>query len=162
MEYKISLQRRQEIYEWLERPEPKPTQTEFRKALKISYPRLAQIKADWNAEQRREETRERREVKIREVMENSLATRPTEEIFTFQEKDYDSDTWLRGRTKEADTALIRSCASGNAASLKLFNQLINRLVEKQEVKIGLTADEIAKRNLEADRRIKEFRDGRGH
>lgn len=87
---------------------------------------------------------------IKALMETSLAS-----------KSYDPEDWLKNRTEEADRALMVACANGNAAALKLFNQLTNRLVEKseQKVEIGLSADEIARRNLEAERRVTEFGSG---
>lgn len=76
-------------------------------------------------------------------------------IMAPEEKEYDSIAYLRGRSPEADKALITSCLSGNASSLKLLKQLLGDLVEKTEVTLGLTADEIARRNLEAERQLRE-------
>lgn len=70
---------------------------------------------------------------------------------------YDSETWLKSRTQDADRDLMKACASGNAQALKLFNQLINRLVEKseQKVKFELSASEHFRIRREAERRISE-------
>jgi len=76
----------------------------------------------------------------------------------------DSDEYLASRQREVDEALVTSCLKGNATSLRTFNQRTGKLVEKQEQKvtIELSADEIARRNLEAERRINEWKDdGRG-
>lgn len=71
-----------------------------------------------------------------------------------------SQSWLKARGGEINEALIQSCKDGNAQALKLFFQLTEQLVEKQEVKIGLTADEIARRNFEAERELQEWHRGK--
>ncbi len=50
-------------------------------------------------------------------------------------QDYDSDRFLKSRTREADQSLMRACRKGNPTALKIFYELNNRLVEKQEQKI---------------------------
>ena len=69
---------------------------------------------------------------------------------------YDSETWLRNRTPDADRSLVLAMQRGNANALKLFYTLLNRLVEKTEhkVELGLSADEITRRNLEAERQLR--------
>ena len=67
---------------------------------------------------------------------------------------YNSLAFLKSRSRTADENLMRACAEGSPAALKLYKQLTGDLVEKQEVKIVLTADEIARRNLEAERQLK--------
>ena len=63
--------------------------------------------------------------------------------------------WLHAQGETVNEALIGACRQGNAQALKLFFQLTDQLVEKQDIKVGLSADEIAKRNLEADNQLKE-------
>ena len=77
--------------------------------------------------------------------------------FPKKEEDfnYDSDQWLAGRTPQADRALLKACEGGNAQALRTYYQLTKRLIEKQEIIHGLTADETTRRNLEADRQLRE-------
>jgi len=77
---------------------------------------------------------------------------------------YDSEEILGGGTDRVDKALLRACEQGNAAALKIYYQLTNRLVEKSEqnLKLELSADDIAARNLIADRELDEFRGEDGH
>ncbi len=69
------------------------------------------------------------------------------------EIEYDSIAWLKSRTAEADIALMKACATGNAQALKLFNQLMGRLVEKTEEKVTheLNADQL----IEIERRARQ-------
>ena len=85
----------------------------------------------------------------RQIIEDNLAT--------MDKKEYDSEAYLRDRTPEADKALLQSMKNGNSSAIKLFYQLLDRLVEKKEekIEIGLSADEIARRNLEADRQLRD-------
>lgn len=71
--------------------------------------------------------------------------------------DYDSAAWLLTRTPNADKALLKAMQGGSPAALKLFYQLLDRLTEKSEhkVKLELNADEITRRNLEAERQLRE-------
>lgn len=79
-----------------------------------------------------------------------------------QPKDYDSLSYLKSRTREVDEGIIKSAKSGNAQAQRLIKQLTGELVEKSEVTIGLTADERARRELEAERQLREWRGGAGH
>lgn len=72
-------------------------------------------------------------------------------------ESYNSESFLDERSYKVDKALMTACERGNATALRTYYQLTNRLIEKseQEVKIGLSADEITRRNLEADRQLRE-------
>ena len=74
------------------------------------------------------------------------------------EEIYDSKIWLTERTNEVDEALLISVKRGNAQAIKIYKQLTGELVEKSEQKVTLelSADEIARRNLEADRGLKKW------
>ena len=61
--------------------------------------------------------------------------------------------WLKGTLESAE--------KGNAQSQRLIAQILDVVVEKQEVAIGLTAEELARRNIEATRTAREFREGLG-
>ncbi len=77
-------------------------------------------------------------------------------------KNYDSKKTLQGRSEEVDAALFRAVAAGKTEAIKLYKQLVGDLIEKKEVTFGLSADEITRRNLEAERRSRDFRDGSGY
>jgi len=57
--------------------------------------------------------------------------------------------------KEIEQFLYIAASKGNPNSAKILAQMKGWLIEKSEVKIGLSADEIARRNLEADRQLRE-------
>ena len=57
---------------------------------------------------------------------------------------------------------LDAMAGGASAKDKdLAVRMLGMLIEKREVKVGLTADEIARRNFEADKELSEWRKGRG-
>jgi len=70
---------------------------------------------------------------------------------------YDSDAWLRGRTDKADQALLKAVQMGSPGAIKIFYQLLDRLVEKQEAKveIGLSAAEIARQHIKNQKWLRE-------
>lgn len=70
---------------------------------------------------------------------------------------YDSQTWLEKRTPDADRALLEAIQNGKVGAFELFYKLLDRLKDKSETEIrfGLTADEVARRNLEAERQLRE-------
>lgn len=72
--------------------------------------------------------------------------------------ELDVKPYLIAYRKQVLDNLLTACASGNAQALKIYHQLTGDLVEKQEVdvKIGLSADEITRRNLEADRQLEQW------
>jgi len=74
-------------------------------------------------------------VRLGDMMENAL---------------HKSEEYLDKNDGVVDDALVKACKRGNAGALKLYYQLTNRLIEKSEVKVGLSADERARRNLQAD------------
>ncbi len=79
---------------------------------------------------------------------------------TIKEKDaenYNSQTWLEKRTPDADRALLDAIAAGKVGAFELFYKLMDRLKDKTETEIrfGLTADEVSRRNLEAGNRLRE-------
>ncbi len=67
----------------------------------------------------------------------------------------DAQGWLDEHWLEVVQYVFESAKKGNAQSQKLFAQLAGKLIEKSEVKIGLSADEITRRNLEAERQLRE-------
>ena len=61
--------------------------------------------------------------------------------------------------KKVRKYLMKACERGNAQACATLLRLMGKLVEKQEVRIGLTADEIARRNRIADLELAEFERG---
>lgn len=61
-----------------------------------------------------------------------------------KEEEYDSEAWLRDRSRVADEALLGACEKGNANALRTYYQLTKRLVEKQEVTHSFNASDILK------------------
>lgn len=51
--------------------------------------------------------------------------------------------------------------SATKGDKELAVRMLGMLIDRQEVKVGLTADEIARRNLEADRELEQWRLGQG-
>ncbi len=66
----------------------------------------------------------------------------------------DPEAWLQAQLMNLYKAVTKSAQGGNAQSQKLLAQLMGRLVEKQEVTLGLSADELTRRNLEAERQLR--------
>ncbi len=91
-----------------------------------------------------------------QIIDEEEETRGRPKLPTDERGNYDSSAWLRQRTHKADLNLIKAMGKGNTNALKLYYQLTGQLVEKQEVKFGLNADEINRRNLEADRIYDEW------
>lgn len=163
----IGQDRRDAIYTWLESPNgERPSQKEFRKSLRISYPRFAQIQADWNALKRREYTKEREEVKIRQIMEKNLGGK-ADDIVIVRAKDVGIPQPRSNAMKIDDAekvALARKVYDdamdehATAQSKDLAVRMLGMLIDKQEIKIGLTADEVTRERLEALRQLRENED----
>ena len=142
------------VYSYLS--EPVETRLELKKFLKVHkmtrrvfYPFESDFRKDNGSEQKAIRKQELKET-VLDAWDRLDGKDPVE-----RKSKEASQGWLKGKGHEINEALIQSCKGGNAQSLKLFFQLTEQLVEKQEVKIGLNADEIARRNLEADRQLRE-------
>ena len=60
------------------------------------------------------------------------------EVFNVKQKTdllHNSEKFLSSRSKDADEALMEAVRKGNAMAIKIYYQLTNRLVEKQESKV---------------------------
>ncbi len=73
----------------------------------------------------------------------------------------DPEAWLNAQKMFLYKSIKESAGKGNAQSQKLLSQLGGWLVEKQEVTVGLSADEIARRNSEARAELGDFRNRLG-
>ncbi|MAH50470.1 hypothetical protein CMI37_31905 [Candidatus Pacearchaeota archaeon] len=75
----------------------------------------------------------------------------------FKEEVFDPKAYLEANNREITEGLLKSCKNGNVLAIKLVKQLLGELVEKSETKVELkiSADERTRRNLEADRQLRE-------
>ncbi|KKL91443.1 hypothetical protein LCGC14_1894640 [marine sediment metagenome] len=156
----ISVERKNKVFAWLETPFTGRAQIkEFRKSLKLSAVAFREIKSEWELERQKKATEfltQQRKVRVkRNAIGRGEGKDYHQGVVAEREDAYDSNDWLLNRTAEADKALLDSLSKGSPASLKLFYQLMDRLIEKQEIIHGLTADETTRRNLEADRQLRE-------
>lgn len=149
------LARRKVVWDWLDvgshapgKPSPRMPLQQLRKEYHITRPQFYQMKDEWKAE-KAHETETRLEI-ARQKQAAILCGDATEE-----EIDADPVLWWKKRRQEIDKAILDSAKKGNAQSQKLAKQLAGELVEKQEIRIGLTADELTRRNLEAERQLRE-------
>jgi hypothetical protein len=80
-----------------------------------------------------------------------------EEAKVEADPNYDPEGELFKNYQKVDKALMKACERGSPGALKIFYQLTNRLVEKTEnTNLDLTADDITRRQLEAERRLREL------
>jgi len=105
---------------------------------------------------RREEGREREEAKLRLIMEKSVGGK-ADDIAIVRAKDIGVPRdYSENEKEQVLNALKDMCVlSKNAFAGKTWLQAKGEFKEVTEVQIGLSADEIARRNLEAERRLKE-------
>ena len=168
-----SLERRQRIYNWMEEPrDTRMSQTGLRKQLHLSYQRFAQIMRDWRAEKLLNTNREEKEAKIRDIMGRALAggelevekneRRIIEGNEEFLDDVYNQPEEMKRRIVLALFKKAVQDKDHNAAHR--IAQIMGWIIEKSEVgvTIGLSADERAKREAEAERRAREYREGQGY
>lgn len=135
----------------------------FRKEHKIKRSEYIQLKAD--AEQGQRDLQRQVVRNIQETVMSGVPRIPTRyEVSPPTEPDIEEDPvlWWKSQQKKLNEAILSSAMKGNAQSQKLAKQLAGELVEKQEVKIGLTADERAARLREANAQTTTFRNRLGH
>jgi len=75
-----------------------------------------------------------------------------------EEDSYDSEAYLKSQLPAADKALCDAANKGNSNALRILAQRLGLLIEKQEIRVGRTADEIARSMLDAERVLSERRD----
>jgi len=89
------------------------------------------------------------EEKTREIMEHSL-------YHEADEVEQPQEQYSLSEKEQVLNALRDLCIKhGNAFAGKTWLQAKDEFVEKQEVKVGLTANEIARRNFEAERQLRK-------
>lgn len=67
----------------------------------------------------------------------------------------DPMVWWKLQQEKLNQAILDSAMKGNAQSQKLAKQLAGELVEKQEIRIGMTAEERARRLFTAEEQLKK-------
>lgn len=105
-----------------------------------------------------DEISERYKVPVSVLMELGKRSLPVK-VADKRDKDirYNSKKYLANRMKEIDDALIKEALSGKMTAIVEYNKLLGRVVEKSEVKVGaITREEIIRRNLQAERDLKEL------
>lgn len=103
------------------------------------------LKADYNIETRKEQLEGIR--RIQEGVFGEVKGPEQEEGINLSPQE-----WLDEHFLEVVKYTFESAKKGNAQSQKLFAQLAGKLVEKSEVKVGLTADDYYRIREEAKRR----------
>ena len=70
---------------------------------------------------------------------------------------YNSQDWLESKGIDADRALLEAVQAGKPEAIRTFYLLTKRLKQQNEsgVKIELTADEVTRRNLRAEKELRE-------
>jgi len=131
------LKQKREAFDWFElSPDER-----FRKRLPFSQPELAAqlgVKPELIPKWRKE-------------WEDYKASQTVSE-----DSDYNSAAFLNGKSKVADEALIAACEMGKADALRTYYQITRRLIDQRiEYKVELSADELSKRNIEAERQLRE-------
>ena len=128
----IALQRRQEIYSYLNTPvkERRLTVTELRKELHISGVRFYQIKADWEYERRAAGQEGQRYAHTRSVVQG--IGDKIDDLSEDAELEEDPVAWWRKKSLTLNRAILASADKGNAQAQRLAKQLSGELVEKRE------------------------------
>ena len=141
------------IKAWLETP---PSQRMsivlFRRTNKITRPMFEELKRNYLSnldDLRRQRARDASRY-IEDAMES--VEKPAGSIMDLEE---DPMTWWKARQLELNMAILASAVTGNAQSQKLAKQLAGELVEKQEIKIGLSAEDRARRMFQAQEELKK-------
>lgn len=141
------------VKEWLETP---PSQRMsivlLRRTHKITRPMFEELKRNYLANL--DELRRQRAKDAARYIEHALEAveKPSGSIMDLEE---DPMTWWKTKQRELNNAILQSAVTGNAQSQKLAKQLAGELVEKQEIKIGLTAEERARRMFQAQEELKK-------
>jgi len=71
------------------------------------------------------------------------------------DEEWDFERWKRDTAPVAADALSGALRRNMPSAIKLYYELTGEYVQKQEIKIGLTGDETARRNLEAEKELRE-------
>ena len=139
----ISNERRQLLYDWLDTsPEERKPEKEFRQSMHLGYRAFKNLRIEWQVEKTIEN---KREVSLKGAYDAIEAERDNPENIAEEAK-----RWIAVEEKIYQQAL-----EGSYRDRELYAKLKKKLKEEISVTVGLSADEIARRNLEADRELRE-------
>lgn len=106
------------------------------------------LKIDYNLEARAEQLRDIREISERVLGDGGCVEEDKED------EGLDPQEWLERHYLELVKYTFASAKKGNAQSQALFAKLAGKLVEKSEVKIGISADDYFRIREEARQRAR--------
>ena len=147
------LEKYAKVKAWMETPpRERMSIVLFRRENKITRPMFEELKRNYLANLA--DLRRQRAVDASRYIEDAMASvdKPIGSVADLEE---DPMTWWKARQQELNNAILESAVHGNAQSQKLAKQLAGELVEKQEIKIGLTAEERARRLFQAQDELKK-------
>ena len=89
---------------------------------------------------------------------NEIIAKGEKPALLLMSDEFDIIEYLKAHRKEIAKGLVMSSQAGNPSAQKVALTLTGDYEEKQkaEITIGLSADEIARRNLEANRQLEEW------
>ena len=138
---------------WLETPaSERMSIVLFRRTEKITRPMFEELKRNYllNLDELRHQRARDASRYIEKALE-SVEKPPG----SFVDLEEDPMSWWKARQMELNQAILNSAMTGNAQSQKLAKQLAGELVEKQEIKIGLSAEDRARRLFQAQEELKK-------
>ena len=164
---RISQQRREEAYRYWDMPlDIRPIERDYRRGLHLSFKDWKQLKTEWKGEFGQKKIEGFDEDRVRDVMETTLAGKP-QEIMLLNGKPYvptnddiiDNPDEMKRQVMQQLFDKVIEKQDPNAAFR--LAQMMGWIKDKSEIelKIGLTADELTRRNLEAERELREWRWG---
>ena len=149
----IAPWRRDEAYEYLSRGKP-GSEKEFRKRMRFGVQTWKDIKNDYKLKKLPKHV----PVPTPDVEIDFSPPVPSEDVVAAHKKmkpKHDSEEWLEDRSLAADEALMEAVKKGNAGAIKIYYQLMGKLVDKPlEVNIGFTADDIVRERRRAEEELR--------
>ena len=142
-EMTISNERKQLVYDWLDTaPEQRTSEKEFRQSLRLGYRTFKNLRIEWQVEKTLENKREVQLAGAYGAIEKQMS-----DPVNIAE---DGKRWTA-----MEQAIYQKGLDGTVKAQELYARLKGKLKDEIEVTIGLSADEIARRNLEAERELRE-------
>ena len=135
---------------------------DFRRSINIGVKAFRQARLDWQRDRAACKSQDSKADRIRAIMEKSLGNKADNVVIVTEHhhiptnsKDPTDDEMKA----EVVRGLFAEAKSGNHQAAFRLSQIKGWIIDKQEIIIGqLTADDYARRNIEADRQLAE----RGH
>ena len=139
----ISNKRKQLVYDWLDTSlEERSPEKEFRLSIHLGYRALKNLQIDWLTDKKLEN---KREVELKGAYDAIEAERDNPANIA-----EDSKRWIA-----VEKTIYEQAIGGSYRDRELYAKLKKKLKEEISVTVGLSADEIARRNLEAERELRE-------